>query len=102
VSQMGNPAADAAMYRFYADMLETYGEEWPDRLLDGLTFDPDGPEIELPPPLESPEDVLIILTVRLTQPAYRRLKARADADGASVEDLIAAWADSGSENPRGE
>ncbi len=91
---MADPAAEARMYRFYADMLDAYGEQWPERLLDNLTFDTDAPEIELPPAAQGPEGILIAVTVRFPQDAYKQLKARAYAAGMSIEDMIIDFATS--------
>lgn len=62
-SGVADPAADAALYRFYADMFDAHGLHWPDRLLEGLVLDPDDASpIELPPQVDDPSEVAVVLT----------------------------------------
>ncbi|WP_280376560.1 hypothetical protein [Nocardia wallacei] len=89
---MADPAAEARIYRFYADMLDAYGERWPEQILHNSTFDTDSPEIELPPAVHGPEDILIAVTVRFPHDAYRNLKNRADAAATTTDDMIIDWA----------
>ncbi|MFC9999653.1 hypothetical protein [Nocardia sp. NPDC127526] len=98
---MGDPAADAALYRFYADMLDTYGEHWPDRLVENLRFDEDedASPIELPPPVTDPDDMLVVLMLRVPLPAFRRLKVRAESVGSSVDDFVVAQALAAADTP---
>ncbi|MFE3195883.1 hypothetical protein ACFXHA_43270 [Nocardia sp. NPDC059240] len=89
---MSDATADAALYRFTADMLDAYGEDWPDRLIKNLKFDPAAANIELPPPVDDPADMQVMVLLRVSWPDYERLKAAADAADTTIEDLVLARA----------
>lgn len=89
---VSDAAADAARYRFYADMLDAYGKNWPDELVKSLKVDPDAEPIDLPPPAEDPADMPVVLSIEISLATYEQLATRAAEVGITVEELLVATA----------
>ncbi|AYF76087.1 hypothetical protein D7D52_22115 [Nocardia yunnanensis] len=83
---MSDPADDAALFRFWADMLDTYGERWPYRLGGVLVADPAAPSIDPPPRLQDPAELSILIL--LPYPVFELLRARAGDLGLDVAQFL--------------